>query len=730
MATYAVVCTAEAGATAEAVAGGPVGGWVAGGDGGTGVLFDAPVTEGQGIGIADVVPAGRELARRLDAPALVLVATPQVAYAVFVRPDGEGSQSMVWAADWEPPTDPQEYAEHRAQWDALAARCAQWFGRPEAGAALAEVRNDPRPGEAKPGTDELLRRVCAALGVPAATVGASSLTSPDGVADDGVPQGAVRVEAAPPSGSGSAPAGGSTFRAVRALVLLAGFYLLGVVLLAVLAGIDVLVASWGVGGLTGKVVIVTAVLAVPIVRGMFMLRRPQDDGPSGVPVTEAQQPELWAAVRDLAARYGTRAPDEIVLVGEVNAAVSEKSHLLGLVGGRRRMYIGVPLLAGLTERQLHAVLTHELGHYGNSDTRLSAITLRGQERMLRTIAHFEERAARTQGREQARQEERAAKALAKGRKAKEVDASGAGITYRAMAAIYTAYAKFYLRASHSVGRAQELAADQAAVRLAGRDATASALREIPVLDAAFDHYMRQYAAFGAPARLLPPAGQVYGGLPRFLSDPERRAELDRLRSRLPREQRSPYDSHPPIAERVRLVEAAPADEPGTVPAGQDRPALELLHDRDQVLIALEGATLSPESQAFTRVEWSALADPAVRLLLAENAAPLRSALSAAGAEPTVTALLDAADEGRLPAVAQALPEGALHAGTAALAGLALAESGAAHWELTWDQGVRLVLADGTDEAEFGSAVDALADPVAEGGSAPDTTPLRKLLASA
>lgn len=149
-----------------------------------------------------------------------------------------------------------------------------------------------------------------------------------------------------------------------------------------------------------------------------------------------------------------------------------------------------------------------------------------------------------------------------------------------------------------------------------------------------------------------------------------------------------------------------------------------------MLIALEGATLSPESQAFTRVEWSALADPAVRLVLAENAAQLRGALSAAGVEPTVTALLDAADQDRLPAVAQGLPEGALHAGAAALAGLALAESGAAHWELTWDQGVRLVLADGTDETEFGSAVDALADPVTEGGSAPDTAPLRKLLASA
>ena len=396
------------------------------------------------------------------------------------------------------------------------------------------------------------------------------------------------------------------------------------------------------------------------------------------------------------------------------------------------MYIGVPLLAGLSERQLHAVLTHELGHYGNSDTRLAAITLRGQQRVLRTIAHFEERAARARGKEQARQEERAAKAPAKGREAKEVDTSGsAGITYRAMAAIYTAYAKFYLRASHSVGRAPGVSPPTrppcgsrggtpplphcARSRCWTPPSTTTCGSTPPSAHrpGCCRPRVRSTAASAAswPTPSAAPSWTGCGPGCRASSAPE-------------------YDSHPPIAERVLLVEAAPAEGPDAAPAGPDRPAWELLRDRDQVLIALEGATLSPESQSFTRVEWSALADPAVRSVLAENAAPLRAALSAAGTEPTMAALLDAADEGRLPAVAQELPEGALPAGVAALAGLTLAESGAARWELTWDQGVRLALADGTDEAEFGSAVAALSGPVTEAGSAPDTAPLRKLLASA
>jgi hypothetical protein len=56
---------------------------------------------------------------------------------------------------------------------------------------------------------------------------------------------------------------GATLRAVRALVLLLGFYLLSLVLLAALAGVDVLVFSQGHGLLAAKVGFVTVVLGSP-----------------------------------------------------------------------------------------------------------------------------------------------------------------------------------------------------------------------------------------------------------------------------------------------------------------------------------------------------------------------------------------------------------------------------------------------------------------------------------
>lgn len=101
---------------------------------------------------------------------------------------------------------------------------------------------------------------------------------------------------------------GATLRALRALVLLLGFYLLSLVLLAVLVGVDVVAFRWGHGPAMLKLGFVTVLLAVPVVQGMFMLRTPKgEDGP-GIDVTEAAEPRLWALVREVAAAAGTRAP--------------------------------------------------------------------------------------------------------------------------------------------------------------------------------------------------------------------------------------------------------------------------------------------------------------------------------------------------------------------------------------------------------------------------------------
>ncbi|GLV80605.1 Zn-dependent protease [Streptomyces lavendulae subsp. lavendulae] len=529
---------------------------------------------------------------------------------------------------------------------------------------------------------------------------------------------------------------GASLRALRALVLLSGFYLLGVVLLAVLAGLDYAAFTAGLHGpALFKLAIVSVVLAVPIVRGMLMLRTPKGEPPAGVPVTEAHEPLLWQTVRDTARQVGTRAPDEIVLIGEVNAAVSEDARLLGLRAGTRRLYVGLPLMAGLDEMQLRAVLAHEMGHYANLDTRLTPLIARGRAQLIRTIGHFHERADHKVATERAKQEKKAEARIAKGKKAKAVDTTGQGALYRGMARIYTAYGKLYMRATLSSARRQELAADLASVRVAGRDSTASALRELNALDSAHDFYMGSYATLGVGAGLLPRPGEVFGGLRRLLD--ARTEELEDLRRELSTEPTSPYDSHPALAERVARIEALPDDGRSGQAA---RPALELLSAPGEALAALEQAVLTPQALALERVDWDDLVHASMTHYVGQGAQDVREALTAEGAGPELATLLDAVDADpavrwritdRFPkseqagaATGRAAREFARPVLRRALSQLVTADltaRGAARWQLSWSESATLSYPSEGFEERLGLALDAAVADL------PDTEPLRKLV---
>lgn len=523
-------------------------------------------------------------------------------------------------------------------------------------------------------------------------------------------------------------------RAARALVLLAGFYLLGVVLLAALAAIDWLLvtrlftvqAAW----FEGMGVTVTVLLAAVIVRGMAAFLRAGRQGPvtHAVTITPQDQPELWEQVRAAAAVMGERPPDELCLTAEVNAGVAEQTRLLGLLPGRRRMLLGLPLLAGLTVPQLRAVLAHEFGHYGNLDTRLGGVTMRGREAVLRTVEAFSE---------------------------------GSTSLHHAIGTLYAGYARLFLRTSQSVARHQELAADQVAARHAGRDATAAALRILPVLNAAHTHYQEKFASMGEPLEALPPVGEVHGGFPRLLAarTAEQLAALS-AGQRPPRPHK--YDSHPPMAERIALIEELPADDRAAGSA--DEPAaLTLLHDLVRVFAELEARTLPQEAMRLRRMSWDDLvmaravvdADGWSRPLRVATARALRSSASVAagtragrrddtadsgGHEPLpgLEEILDAFDGGLLwTAVADRMPKPDQAArltgqsarnfirprvfdGLAGMVHLRLVEAKGATPDIAWSGLPGIVLPEAWEQGMDGALDAAVADT-------PDTAPLRALL---
>lgn len=535
-------------------------------------------------------------------------------------------------------------------------------------------------------------------------------------------------------------------RAISALVLLSGFFLIGVVLLAVMATVDWLLltrflvaqAAW----LEATLVTSTVLAAVVIVQGLvtFLRAGRLRPVPDAVPVGPDEEPELWQAVREAADAAGERAPDELLLTAEVNAGVAEQSRLLGLLPGRRRLLLGLPLLAGLTLPQLRSVLAHEFGHYGNRDTRLGGVTMRGRTAVLHTVQMFQQ---------------------------------GSIGLHAVIGSLYVAYARVFLRSSQSVARAQEFAADRAAARYAGRTATASALRTIPVVDTAYDHYLTTYAELGARCGALPPRGEFYGGF-RHLLAARTGDRLAALGAQRRPERPHPYDSHPPMAERVARIEELPEesieesigeaidesaeglagelaeesmdgerrDEAGASPSG-----LSLLRDADAAFAALEARALPAEVAGSQRMSWDGLALSRSVADAREWAEPLRTATGRAlhpasrqtRTEPGLAEVLDAFDDGllwgdiadRMPrpyqagrltgASARNFIRPALFDGLAGLALLHLVECGAATPDIAWSGTPGLALP-AHWEAGMDAAVDAaIADE-------PDTAPLRALLA--
>ncbi|RJQ66886.1 peptidase M48 Ste24p [Pseudonocardiaceae bacterium YIM PH 21723] len=357
-------------------------------------------------------------------------------------------------------------------------------------------------------------------------------------------------------------------------------------------------------------------------------------------IDRAGQPELWRIVDELAAEVGTRAPDEIHLIGEANANVQEEGRLLGLVPGRRYLRIGWPLLAGLSVAELRAVLAHELGHYSHGHTRLAAVTYRG------TVA-MEQISHKVHG--------------------------IAGATLQAYTYLYGLFVR-------SVNRAQELQADRLAVQVAGPAALRSALRRLPALAGAMLEY-EDYLELAATARLNP---ELVAGFRSLLTDPVRAAHSAELWDDwLDVEPVSTWDSHPPLRERIALADAAGVRE---VPS-DDRQAWVLLADLPSIEIRLTGGRNLP------RASWPEIARTAGFLQAMDGAERLRDLARRSGVarNGTLGETLDGLEADKVHRLASWLP---------AAEHLTAAESGSVLTNLLTDTIIAAVVVAGLGEHEL------------------------------
>ncbi len=254
------------------------------------------------------------------------------------------------------------------------------------------------------------------------------------------------------------------------------------------------------------------------------------------------------------------------------------------------------------------------------------------------------------------------------------------------------YFRLYLLVSLAVSRRQEVEADRAAARVAGGYALASALRELPVLDAAWQFYLTTYVEPGLEAGYAPT--DVLQGFPHLLEG--RRNELAPLRHNPPAEA-SPWDSHPPIAQRIKLIKSE-AD-PGAM--ADNRRSSALLDSPDQLFGAVEEKAFDFGDNV--RIPIDSYAPLAIQYQLQREADRVfRAVARLTGVQGGLPAVLDAIASGWGPELARHLyPEapadelaGRLRDTMQLLIELAAARSGAAAWRLSWSGPASLCLADG------------------------------------
>lgn len=445
-------------------------------------------------------------------------------------------------------------------------------------------------------------------------------------------------------------------RAAASVFMLLGFYVVALLqLVAVLAFVVwVSTASNSTIGLKLGLPLLFAVGATAV--GLWRAIRTRPEPMHGLIVAPHDAPELWNLVRALATEVGTRMPDEIRLVPEVNAAVSEDAKLLGLIGGRRWLYLGMPLLQALTVDQLGSVVAHELGHYSGRHTRLGAVAYRGRLAIGHTIGRIG--------------------------------------PWNPVGWVFRGYSRLYLLVDNAASRRQELDADRASVRVAGQEVATSALHELPIIDAAWDFYFGAYVAPGWEAGFAP--DDVFGGFGALVA--ARNDELTEMRDQEPQEHRSRWDTHPSNAERIAVMRAAPQV---THPA-DGRPAGALLPSITAAGVALQRAVVDVGSRQV--LPWPQFTAAATTARLQRGADRIfRSLGRLAGVpDPGLGTLFDLVAAGRLGELAEEFYPNATRKEAAAkfadrmdmLFVLAAVRSGAAYWRHSWSEPVKLIDADG------------------------------------
>jgi Zn-dependent protease with chaperone function len=273
--------------------------------------------------------------------------------------------------------------------------------------------------------------------------------------------------------------------------------------------------------------------------------------PPGPRLSAADQPRLFAEIYRIAESLNEPIPAEVYLTLDVNAGVLDRGGIMGF-GSQRVMVLGLPLIGVITISQTRAALGHEFGHYYTGDTRLLPWVHKTRAAMIRTIQN-----------------------LGSDRLARAFERFGwAQMALMIAIGILTTYWKLFMRISQAISRKQEYRADELACCLAGSRALKGALEAMHKAAAAAPSFWHSEMRPAIGAGYRPPLAD---GFAQFIAAPRiSKALAASLEAELKRPAVHPYDTHPPL--RDRLTAASAID--GAGPSLDDTPAITLLDDVD------------------------------------------------------------------------------------------------------------------------------------------------------
>ena len=258
-------------------------------------------------------------------------------------------------------------------------------------------------------------------------------------------------------------------------------------------------------------------LVAAVMRAVFRLPPPFPALEAEV-IAESDAPEIWARVRELAARLGTEPPGAIVAGIDDNFFVTELP--LRLTTGQslegRVLYLSLPLMRVLSQSEADAVFSHELAHFRAGDTealaKLSPELVRHEQYWMTLME--------------------------------------GGVT-RPAAHVMLLFRSAFVLALKKEQRRRELAADTEAAKLTSADDLGRALLKVAGYSS-FRHHTENelFDQHKVHATDLGLRARIDAGLPAHVATQRFLEQVKTLR--VPH----PFDSHPPLDERFSNVGSA------------------------------------------------------------------------------------------------------------------------------------------------------------------------------